>query len=89
MQALAVATVGHVTERKTLPLEELADVRDRARRIKAKRADLKEEVDGLRDAISRAQAAGARPEDIATVAEGGLSRRLVFEVLKDSPPDDE
>lgn len=42
MQALAVATVGHVTERKTLPLEELADVRDRARRVKAKRADLKE-----------------------------------------------
>jgi hypothetical protein len=74
-----------VTQRKTLPLEELADVRDRARRIKAKRADLKEEVNGLRASIARAQAAGARPEDIATLAEGGLSRRLVFAVLKDGP----
>jgi len=35
-------------------------------------------VDGLRAAIARAQAAGARPEDIATLAEGRLSRRLVF-----------
>jgi hypothetical protein len=85
MQAPAVATVGHVTERKLLPLEELADVRDRALRIKTMRAELKTEVNDLRASIARAATAGARPEDIATVAKGGLSRRLVFEALKDRP----